>query len=502
MILTLEQQQAVALARARRRRAESAKPQTNMVEQSMSGVNEGIGNFLGLPVDAATGVLNLGIAGANAFIPNDEKRIQPIQNPVGGSGTMHGMMDPFISDVAPQTTAQRYGRRVGQEVGFGAPMALATAGMGNAAGQAARASMPAFMASSTASDVGAGLAGQTAQEVMPDNKTVQFIASLLGGVAGGGSVAAMTPRNAPTPSLDDVRAAEKSKWEAVQSNPATLTPQAEAEYLAKMQDQLVRDRATNPNLFPRANATLADIQGNPNRTLYGLEEDRRLVGRNVAGNADEAAVGVKMKNEIDDYLRSLDPSKVTGADPRAAVADTMEARALTARRSRAEEVTDATNKAETRAATSGTGGNEINATRQKIRALLDRETDLVRKGKRGGYTPDEIKAMEDIVRGTPTTNAARMFGRLAPTSGALPMMATGYGGMAGLGSAVMGGNLLFAAPFGAGAVGSVAKGVGESITKRQIEDLLKLILSGKKPEMSQARAAANVGRVSGLMSAP
>ncbi|WP_291728780.1 hypothetical protein [Leisingera sp. F5] len=99
--MTPKQQKALALARARRRRAAAQQPQeqeavatqevpqTNLVEQTMNGVNEGLAELAGLPVDLATGALNLGISGVNAMAGTD---IDAISDPIGGSGSFKGAL--------------------------------------------------------------------------------------------------------------------------------------------------------------------------------------------------------------------------------------------------------------------------------------------------------------------------------------------------------------------------------------------------------------------------
>lgn len=490
--LTLEQQKAIALAKARVR---AKAPKTGIVEQGMSGVNEGIANFLGFPVDAMTGAVNLGVSGINKLAGTD---IAQIENPVGGTGTFNRLLAPTISDVAPQTAGQRYARRIGQEVGFGAPAAMTGAAIPRL-GAAARANMPAYLAASASGDIGAGVSGQTTQELLPENKIAQIAATLLGGVGGAGAVSMMMP-GLKSISLDDAKTAEAAKWKAVQGADAPLAPGVSDDLVAALGDRLVKERATNPNLFPRANATVEDIANLPPKSIYEIEEARRLAGRNVAGNADEAKVGVGMKEEISAFLDSLTPNKVQGADPEGIVADLKSARGMTARVKRAEAVLNKEMRAERRAATSGTGGNEVNAKRQNIGALLDIERDPTLSGRRQGFTPDEVALMDKIAFGSKPQNAARTLGRMAPNSGALPLMATGWGGAAGLGMAAATGNPIAAIPAGAGAIGLIAKTLAEKSTNKDIERLMQLILSGAPQAPSSAQKAAKAAIVQQLLS--
>lgn len=489
MGLTIEQQKALALARARVRAKAGAKaPYEGVVagaDQFSSGLNEGIASFAGAPVDLMTGALNLGSSGINAAFGTE---IPAIENPVGGSASMREMMDPLISDTDPQTMPQRYLRRGGQELGFGVPAAMTGAAIPGY-GQLARDALIPYLGTSVAGDAGAALAGQTSREIAPNNDTADLIASMIGG--GGASFAAsrMTPETVPVQSLDELKASNAEKWRTVQASPDTLTPEATARLSPELADMLQKNRATNPNLFPRANATVEDISALPPRSLYEVEEARRLAGRNVAANADEAAVGVAMKKTIDDYLTGLGPDDVRGADPDASIALMRDARKGTHQAYKADEIDNKAMRAETRAATTGTGGNEVNAMRQNVRTVFDRERDPTLRGKSGGYTPDEMAAMEKVVMGDTRQNIARLLGRLSPTSGALGLTG-GFGGAGGITAGLATGNPLLALAAVPPIMGMAGKTAAERMTKEDIRRLMGVILNGgKAPAKSAARSA-------------
>src|SRR5690348_21787 len=56
----------------------------DFASQAMSGVNEGIANTLGFPVEAATAVMNLGSAGINKLTG---AQLPMIEKPFGGADT-------------------------------------------------------------------------------------------------------------------------------------------------------------------------------------------------------------------------------------------------------------------------------------------------------------------------------------------------------------------------------------------------------------------------------
>lgn len=143
---------------------------------------------------------------------------------------------------------------------------------------------------------------------------------------------------------------------------------------------------------------------------------------------------------------------------------------------KAETVMDATDRGVTRAATSGAGGNTVNAPRQNLRPLLDSEMTRRNKGTKQGYTPDEIAALQKAVHGTKFSNTMRALGRFSPTSATLPALLTG-GGVVG---AASGGGPYFQIMAALGAAGAGAKPLANHATKKHIDGLLATILAGGK----------------------
>lgn len=466
------------------------------VEQFGAGLNEGIANFAGTPVDIMTGALNLGSAGINAALGTE---IPAITDPVGGSGMTTAAMAPFISDRAPNGMVERYLRRGGQELGFGVPAALTGASFSKFGAPAREAMMP-YLATSAAGDVGAAVAGQTSREIAPDNATADFIASLIGG----GSTAALASRatnpTAPVPTLDELKAKANTDWQKVKAAPETLTDTATAGLEGAVRSALPTSQLAE-EAYPKAFGMADKMKGLQNPTIYDAVEARRMIGDRVAADPAEAAVGSAMKKNVVDYLSGLSPADLRGGNPDEILDAFIAANKTTHQVKKAEAVINKEMRGETRAATTGTGGNEVNATRQNIRAIFDKERDPTLRGKKQGYTPDEMAAMEEVVKGSKASNAARLLGRMAPTSGAFPMLTTGWGGMAGVAAGMASGNPLLALPAVAGGVGFAGKGAAEALTKGQIEKLLKAILNGgKAPGMSAARAGSNRAVIEQLLS--
>jgi hypothetical protein len=445
-------QQLEAIARAQALRAEAeAQQKTNLFEQSTSGINEGIAGMLGAPVDLMAGALNMGAKGINALAGTN---LPSIENPVGGSSTFRDMLAPTISEVGPQTAAQRYWRRIGQEVGAAAiPGGIMMRGA---------AAPLALAGTQAASALGAGLAGQTSQEIAPGNATADMIASTLGGLSPVVAALAMRPRP-QAPTLDSLKQRQAAAYGDVDASQARLDPAQRQGLIDQMRgrtDAMDMDEF----LHPRANRTMSrmdSLESSPR--IADIEQKRRLVGRDVAGSLDpaEAMIGQGMKGEIDTYLKDLAARGNLGPDASATLGRLQDGREMTQRIKKTEGVVAALTKAERRAASTGTGGNEVNATRQNIRAMLDNP-----KTSRG-FSAAEREQMESIVRGTPTQNALRLAGRFSPTSGALSAM----------------GGLASGASFGPlgvlpSAIGYGAKAGAEALTKRQIETLMQTIRNG------------------------
>lgn len=468
--MTPEQEQIIKRARQRQiiqNAKERAKPRTNMVEQSMSGVNEGLAGVLGAPIDLANWLGDLPARGINAALGTDLKTSADLPPGLGTAQSYTDAMTDMgvVSDMPPQTTAQRYGRRVGQEVG-----AMAIPGGALMRGATAPLKLGAMEA---ASAVGSGVAGQTSQEIAPGNQTADAIASMLGGLSPVAASRAMRP-DPKAPTLEALQAQRDAGYDSVRASGATLRPQS-ADALASGIEGSFGTRPATRRMNPKATIAAEELAGDMRQrppTISEVDESRQWIGDNVAGSneAGERRLGMAMKDSIDNHLSQLRPEDVTGTNrPEEVVSSLMDAREKANRIHKSQvfeaEDTGVISKGLRRAATTGTGGNEVNAIRQNVRRVL--ENPKLRRG----YSPDELQAMRDIADGTPTQNALRLLSRLAPTSGALPL--GGFTGAAG--AAGMSGNPLFLAP---SAVGQGAKVMAERSTKKQIAQLGEMIRNG------------------------
>jgi hypothetical protein len=129
-------------------------------------------------------------------------------------------------------------------------------------------------------------------------------------------------------------------------------------------------------------------------------------------------------------------------------------------------------KAKTQAGSTWSGGNIENATRQKLRAILDNPS------RSRGFSPDEKAALEQAVIGSGSGhNMARLVGKLSPQGSGL-MAALGIGGTAA-------NPMLAAGPI----AGIAGKKVSEKMTEANVKQLVDIIAAGGS--RSAAVAAPN-----------
>lgn len=312
------------------------------------------------------------------------------------------------------------------------------------------------------------------------NAAAEGLTNGLGWIAG-----QATRPVAPTrPQLD---AAREAAYQTAEQAGVAYTPQAVGALRSRVVQELT-DMGYDPALQPGAAAVLRrlDELAGQNVTLKGLDTLRKVANNGYApGNkSNDRALGL-ITAAIDDLVNNPAAGDVLTGNAGAGAAALTEARDLARRGIKADEIDAAVVRAGRRAASTGKGGNIDNATRQNIRAILDRP------GGPRGYTPDEIAAMEKVVYGTPTQNLMRWAGSFAPTGA----VSTGAGG--GLGYLV--GNSLGGPGAGvAGAatlmgVGQMAKMTADSMTRGNVDDLVNLIMSGQaqQPNAVQNALTAN-----------
>jgi len=208
--MNLDQQRALALAEARRRRAEAETAGAERPD-GMAVFNEGIARGLGTPVDLVTGALNAGISGFNTVSGSQHGHIT---KPIGGSDNMRDIFEAIgvrmpDDDYEPEGVMENLILGTGSAAGGIVPFAgagkvmQAGTGLTKAAGDAMLqpfTSTPVrAVASELAAGAGAGVGVDVAAEIAPDNPLAQMAGAVAGGVAGGAGpyAAAQTAKRLP-----------------------------------------------------------------------------------------------------------------------------------------------------------------------------------------------------------------------------------------------------------------------------------------------------------------
>lgn len=279
----------------------------------------------------------------------------------------------------------------------------------------------------------------------------QVVGNAVAGSAN--KIATALQKKAPIPEIEQLQAAKSAAYKAVDDSGGGYAPEQIDELVRGIQDEMSAARL-NPRRVPKAASVLEDdilpMSGKP-MTFTDLDQLRQVVARDVAGAADgsERFFGQKMIANIDEFEQA-NGNNLSQA-----------ARDANSKFRKTERVLNAVEKADRRAASTGSGGNADNTIRQNIRAILDNP-----KLKRG-YSKQELDQMELVVAGTEGQNALRLAGKLSPEGNGL-MAALGLGG------AMV--NPIYGIPAIGGAL---AKRSADKATRTNVDELLRLLTTGK-----------------------
>lgn len=273
--------------------------------------------------------------------------------------------------------------------------------------------------------------------------------------AGAGSIAARgRPRaqRGEVPTIADLRGQRDAAYRAVDDSGVTYGAD-EFTGLSNKMIASVADEGFNPGLHPKTAAMLDRISDLSNQatghtpTLTQLDQLRQQIGRDVASSADagERRMGTILRNQIDEFIAASGE----GSE------EIRRARDMNTRVQKLETLDGLDAAAQERAATSGTGSNIDNATRQNVRRFKDKTKNL---------TPAERAAADRVIRGSPGQNALRAVGRLSPEGGTV----------SAVGSLITG-------PLSGGtlpAAGFVSRRVADAMTARNVNELRRIIAEG------------------------
>ena len=405
--------------------------------QGVAGVGIGTAGLLGLPSTVAKG-LNKGIdwlTGAKA--------------PEGGYsdplGRLADKAQQKIEDIAgaPKTTYGKYARSIGENVPamIGGPESLALKGVGAVLG-----------------GIGSEAAGEAAEGTGYEG-LARFGGGLLGGsIAGRGNVSRVRRRQADQMATEDqiVRVSQHG-YEQLDNSPVRISEGNRQALGAAIEQQL---RGPGANFHPVVHEKtfrLIDHELTNGKGESGVRELVRL--HEALGNIrGEGAAPREAREAIRTVLANL-----TGN------ATHQEALANWAAGARLEEVREGVRKAGERTSSTGTGHYAQNPLMQEIRKVGDRW-----RRNNVHIPPEVMEQIERVVHGSMTSNAARYFGKFAPTG--LPSM------VAAIAAAHLGHTGLVAGGIG-------AKVVGDYLTRRQIQELLTRLQESAPVNEQMARIA-------------
>jgi len=250
-------------------------------------------------------------------------------------------------------------------------------------------------------------------------------------------------------------------------------------------------------LGPKTHAIINKLRTPPEgstASLKSLDAFRKQLNR-IGGSPDptEAAAATVVIRRLDEFLQKNDPANLvagTYAAAHAAPANVpriggavgpsaeeiakeaarvlAEARGNAAASFRSDRLTGVADAAELRAAAANSGKNLGNQTRQRLASLL------LSPKKSRGFSPDEIAALEEVVRGTATENTLRKVSNMLGGGGGIGQsliaaLGAGAGGVAG---GVPGGVVGAVVPAMAG---SGTRSLANMLTKRHLGEVDKMV---------------------------
>jgi hypothetical protein len=296
--------------------------------------------------------------------------------------------------------------------------------------------------------VGGGVAGQK-------------VANVVG--KGVGAVAEKFKTKPQVPARSEIEAAKTAAYDAADQAGVIFTPQMMQRVHADVVKDLT-DFGFHPKMQPKIAAVVDEIAeaAQNNNTLKGSEVIRRIAqNAYVPGDKANNAMMQRILSRLDETVQNPQAGDVLMGDAQAGIGALRQGREQARRGFKLDAVDEQIEKATRQTASTGSGGNINNATRQKIRALLDNPS------RRRGFSPDEVAAMEAIVRGSPTENIARLVGKLSPEGNGLMQMLHIMGGVG------TGGSTLPLAAAGWG-----AKRYADKATANKVGDLRRIIAAG------------------------
>jgi len=264
------------------------------------------------------------------------------------------------------------------------------------------------------------------------------------------------------PTANDLKGAANPLYKEIDK----LKVKVKQEPLGRLYDNIAEEakkQGINPVITPKANAVLKEIESLSQGPLSISEIDTMRKVANAAKisiEPSESNLGTMMVGKIDDFVDDLSASALTQQDENVGSL-LKEARGLWSRAKKTELINDAIEKAKNQQS-----GFE-NGLRTQFRAMLNNKKIMK------GFTEDEKKAIQKVVRGGKAENISKALGKFgfADGGGTSMLMATAgiYGG-ASVGGPI-GGVIV-------PAVGQSFKSLALSLTRNNVKLAQELIAAG------------------------
>ena len=254
------------------------------------------------------------------------------------------------------------------------------------------------------------------------------------------------------PTIDTLQRAKSAAYKLVEDSGLLIPAQRIQKLLNDARSVLNFDTSYLPETSPNTEGSMKLIGALVDKdiTLSQLDQLRKGISRQYKKDMEEVQ-NLDLINLIDDLIDELDD----GSELMTA------ARTANSRFKKAELIDMAFDKAETSAASTGTGGNIQNRYKQVIRNILTNQRQIK------FFTQEEQRVMRDMIEGDLLENVMRLVGKLDPSSGGLMLSLN-------VGAAIADPTYLLA-----GATGSVARAGAEQSTMDRALRVFETAASGQ-----------------------
>lgn len=317
--------------------------------------------------------------------------------------------------------------------------------------------------------IGSEAAGQLTKDT-PFEDVARFAGAVIGGVApdivnfGTRAFQNAFRMSAEKPTVESLRTVKNIAYKAVDEAGETFQPQELQGMLTNLTTKL-----DDVNYLPEADTVttgvLKRLQSMSEReiTLGQLDNMRQTVWARYNSTKEPGLL------EVIDAIDELVISRESTSELLSA------ARLANSRYKKAELLDLAFQRATDQTAATGSGGNILNKYRQAVTAIINNPKQAK------WFSPEEIAAMRQFVRGTPSQNTLRLIGKLAPSGNGL-MTALNFGAAGTWGAPAL----------AVAGVASGAKAIADNSQGRAAEGLIEMVATGNVPQ----RAAAGTPNLS------